>query len=378
MFKFDLQLFADGEAVPESTAEPTVSETPTESTDSTPSASTTENASQSVKDDILADIRIGTDGKGNKTLIVDNDPFGIKTTETEQTVEKEPVEQVEEQQEQAEPPQVEPQVPQYYANMDELVMASSLGVLDESKVSPEQRQVLMNLAMQRQMEQQRIAQQADLQAQKENERRAKMLELSKDARLSALKELNITEEDLANADFMENGSELKSKFEEKFYTLAMQKQEEFLRKELTEEIKRETASAEHRASMREINAFIQGENMNEPHFKEILEAMDTDKMNLPYGQASKIFQAEQNLREGHCTANDLAVIREYYDYCKKSIYQKKAGVSKIPQRTNVPKVENTSHSNSPEQPPKFDFSQLRRMTSADRSRAMVDYISSIM
>lgn len=340
------------------TVENTVTPSETEPTESAPS-----------EPNEPSDISISVDERGNRKLNINADLkelMGVDEPkeEAEPTVDNEP--------EEAELPKVEE--PQYYASMDEFVKAASMGVLDESRVSPEQRQTLMNLAMQKQYEQQQAQQMQQLQEKRNAEIHQAFKDITAKTRAEVLNSLNISEEDFQNLDYMDNGDELRKKFQEGYEVTAMNRLKDYL----TKVIGAEQRMAEHQNCVQEINRFCVAEQASEPHFNEIVAMMDNQKNDMPYGQAQKIIRAEQNLRNQMATANDLAVVREYYDYCKKAVYQQKAGVSKVPQRANVPKVENVSQPTSTDDTPKINFEAIRNMPSRDRSNAMANIIANMM
>lgn len=326
--------------------------------------------------------RIVKDEKGNSRLEITGDIFGSREpTETEVSetgeTEGETKEDTTETQPNEEKPPTEPSLtePNYYESMDELVKASAAGMLDESRVSPEQRQVLMNLAVQKQYEQQQEAQMREMQTQKALAEQQAMQRIMQEARTQAMASMNLKADDLENIEYMENGTETKKKFEEAYSTMATAKLKDYLRSEIL----MEQRITQHNSCMAEIRNFAMQENLNEPNFAKITAMMDADKMTMPYGQAQRIIQAEANINNQCCTMADLQVMREYYDTCKRKVYQQSTGVTKIPQRTSVPKVENVS------QPTKentdgmdFDFSKLRNLSAFERSKVMTGLISKML
>ena len=349
--------------------ETTTVETPTENV----SVPSTESEVPSNEPTQSNDIKITVDGNGRRTLSIDTDMSELIGVPDQTKQEEQPTE---EQTEVVEPKvdEVPTDEPQYYANMDEFVKAASVGMLDESRVSPEQRQVLMNLAVQKQYEQQQAQQQQQLQAQRNAEIHRAFKDITSKTRADVMASLNISEDDFKNLEFMDNGEELRKRFQESYETATMDRLKDYL----TKVIGAEQRMSEHNNCVQEISRFCMAEQANEPNFQEIVAMMDNSKNDMPYGQAQKIIRAENNLRNHMATASDLSAIREYYDYCKKAVYQQKAGVSKVPQRTTAPKVENVSQPTSTDNTPKVDFAAMRNMTSYQRSKAMTDLIASLM
>lgn len=354
------------------TEQPTVNATPNNDISVSSTENVAEKGTEGVTEGIESDIRLGSDEKGNKTLIIEGNPFGI-----EEKARDEPTEVTEEAtepqtEETAEP--VEEVKPAYYGSIDEIAQAQVMGTLDESKISPEHRQILMNIAVQNQYNQQRAEQLAKAQSQRELENQQAFKRISDEARQEAMKAVGISADDFANIQYMDNADETKAKFEAKFSELATAKMRDYL----TQQIVAEQRANTHAQCMNEVMRFSMAEKNSEPHFDEITKLMDAEKMNMPYIQAQKIITAEQNINNGCCNANDLQAMREYYDLCKKKVYQQSAGVSKIPQRTAPPKVENVSQPNTTEKAPEIDFDRVRKLPTAERSRVMTDIIASMM
>lgn len=115
----------------------------------------------------------------------------------------------------ANPPQENPTEPavQPYENMEQVVQAAGAGNLDPARLTQEQQQSIIALQQRQQMEQQRQQFMAQQQAAAEQARQQAFSQLAVQAKAAAMQELGISDDDLTNADFMEDGAEKKAKFE---------------------------------------------------------------------------------------------------------------------------------------------------------------------
>lgn len=348
MFKFQLQLFAD-----EGT------ETGNESATEIP-----EGAGEVVTEPSVED------NGSNPDVAVKVDPnTGDRTVEFTQEEPTEEVPQEEPTVEETTEPQEQEQ--KFYTD-SEFLEAYGKGVVNPAMVTPEQ-QAQITAARQKEMAYQQAAFERQRAEQIRNEqlataRKQNLGRIAAEARLLALQQAGLTEDDLNNLDYVEGGEEKKRAFEmaysnnfsNLFYNMAEQ------------EVRMKQQYETNAASMQEISVFCEQERVSEPHFLEILELMNTARNTMPYEKAVKIIQSEQNLSNQCCTQQDLATIREYYDECKKMIYQQSAQVSKVPKRTAVPNVEKSGTPNV--QTESFDFAKLRGMSQYDRDAAVMRYI----
>ncbi len=315
-----------------------------------------------------SDIRVVVDENGNRRVEMSNDPFNIQQKPPEQ---QEPQE-IDNTPSIAEP---EPTKPQYYADMNEVMSAAAQGMLDDTRLSTEQRNTIIAI---QQQEQQRIAlaqarEQAEKQSQ-ENVRKA-FGELKAKAQKQALQTLGITEEDLANADFVENGATIKEKYNQLVDDMVLQGQTAYFRQETM----LANQAAANAGSIQEIQTFCNAERAKESHYNEIIQLMDTVKMDMPYRDAQAVFEAERNCQNNAMTAKDVATFRKYYDYCKKLAYQKANNVSTTPRRTNaVPKVEQPGQPHSSGERQGIDVKAVRGMNAMQRQNYMTNVIAGMM
>lgn len=341
---------------------------PSTSSDTPSTASEPSTPSQSADSDVKV---VVNPVSGERSVEFINKPE-TATEPTEQPIEQTPQNDTQ----QIEQPQQDTSTqPQTYANMEEVLQAVSTGNFDESKLTQEQMQTI-NAIQQRQAymaQQQQIAQQAQAQAQQA--RQQAFATISQQAKQLALQEMGITDEELTGADYTEGGDELKRKFTELYNNKVLAGQYAYIQQEVQQQNKVES----FRHGLQEVQNFCISESQKEPHYQEIVQVMDTAKMDLPYKQAQKIIQAEQNMQNGVLTQNDIATFREYYDYCKKQVYQSKNGVTTTPRPTaTVPRVETSGQGGKNTPAPTLNFSSLRGLNQFERDKAVSNFIATML
>jgi len=275
------------------------------------------------------------------------------------------------------PPQensTEPAV-QPYENMEQVVQAAGAGNLDPARLTQEQQQSIIALQQRQQMEQQRQQFMAQQQAAAEQARQQAFSQLAIQAKVAAMQELGISDDDLTNADFMEDGAEKKAKFEALYNKKLLEGQYNYIQNEVVQQQRMETYSQ----GVNEIQSFCTDERVKNPHFQQTIQLMEVVKNTLPYNVAEKIFATERNLQNGILTPNDIAVFRQYYDHCKKLAYQNAANVTTKPKPTaSVPNVERAGSAQNNADVPHLNTANLRSMNQYQRDKVMQNYISQLM
>ena len=270
----------------------------------------------------------------------------------------------------ANPPQENPTEPavQPYENMEQVVQAAGAGNLDPARLTQEQQQSIIAL----QQRQQFMAQQ---QAAAEQARQQAFSQLAVQAKAAAMQELGISDDDLTNADFMEDGAEKKAKFEALYNKKLLEGQYNYIQNEVVQQQRMEA----YNQGINEIQSFCADERVKNPHFQQTIQLMETAKNTMPYNVASKIFAAEHNIQNGVLTPNDIATFRQYYDYCKKLAYQNAANVTTKPKPTaSVPNVERAGTTQNNADVPHLNTANLRSMNQYQRDKVMQNYISQLM
>ena len=263
----------------------------------------------------------------------------------------------------------------YYSN-DEFVQAFQNGTADPAKMSSEQMQALQAhmqaMAQQQQQEQQRQALLQQQQQQLFQQRKQNLIQLAGKAKDIAKQQLNISDDDIANFDFLENGDQLKAQFENTYNDVLSTLQYNMIK----QEVEATNQAKAYESGMNEIRAFINAETGSEPRLNDILKLMDSKVENMPYNQAIRIKQATANLQNHYLDGNTLAIIREYYDECKKEVYGQ--GLSKTPRRY-VPQVEAAGQpKNSGQAESGFDGRELRSQSQSDRMETVTKWFNSVI
>lgn len=249
--------------------------------------------------------------------------------------------------------------------------------VDMSRVSPEQMAFMQAqrnaYEMQKHAEMVRAQQYQEAQNKLLEQRRQALAGLSATARQKALEKLSLTEETLADAEFLENGEEIKQNFQNEYERAFSAMQYELVQKEFAEHQRMQ----EHHNVMTEIGSFIQQEKMTEPHHDKILQLMDTSMDRLPYDVAVQLKDIQNRVSSGSARMADISVLRAFYDECKKAIYQNEYNVSKVPKRTQPPKVEGAGVPKA-QNKPSLNMSALGSMSQLQRDEAVRQFILSSM
>ena len=236
------------------------------------------------------------------------------------------------------PPLVAPQPQQAPApyTPDELSLAIQLGVVDESRI-PANQMIAYGQYKERMAQQQAIAN-GQQQAQKEQkpdetQQRIKfMQDVEKTAHELTLKELGLTEDDIADAEYnsYSDNPDLKKRIES-FNTL-----KEYNKQRIFSDVTQRQAQAEQQAAAQkavydDVNAFVSNEMKSEPKFAEINQALLTHYKTLPFEQAQRYFNAINALNAGNLTEAQAKDLQEYYSETKKAVYAKSNNLSTTPQ-----------------------------------------------
>ncbi len=239
-------------------------------------------------------------------------------------------------------PETEPAVPASVPQplttpytLEELTLAIQLGHVDESRIPPAYA-VQYGQFKERQAQQQAIAQ-AQQQAQQtpqpnEAQQRMEFMEnIEKMSRELTMKQLGLTEQDLADkeyADYSDN-PDLEKRIK------AFEGLNAYNRQQIINDVQNQQAKvAQQAASQKAVNdsilAFAQNEIRTEPKFTEINNALETFYQELPYAKGVKYAEALNAYKAGTATEEQANVLKEYYDETKKMIYAKANNLSTTP------------------------------------------------
>ena len=219
--------------------------------------------------------------------------------------------------------------------LEELTLAIQLGHVDESRIPPAYA-VQYGQFKERQAQQQAIAQ-AQQQAQQtpqpnEAQQRMEFMEnIEKMSRELTMKQLGLTEQDLADkeyADYSDN-PDLEKRIK------AFEGLNAYNRQQIINDVQnQQTKVAQQAASQKAVNdsilAFAQNEIRTEPKFTEINNALETFYQELPYAKGVKYAEALNAYKAGTATEEQANVLKEYYDETKKMIYAKANNLSTTP------------------------------------------------
>lgn len=252
------------------------------------------------------------------------------------------------QQQQATPlfanPQQQPQMPEPYKNMAEVMDAIRTNTVDARRIPLEfagqYAQIRNAMLTQQNMarntaEYNAYSQQAVSPTEARNEF---FMKVEKAARENALKAVGITEEELESADYSDDES-LKQKAKQFDTALVWQ------RNSIVEAVKQQQQQAYARQqAQRQIYADIDNKvaeyRSSEPEFEGINVLMASLYKTMPYDKASKYANAIDAYQRGNITVQQAQALQEYYDESRKVYYAQKNGLSVMPSPSPaVPKVE---------------------------------------
>lgn len=158
--------------------------------------------------------------------------------------------------------------------------------------------------------------------------------LDDEAAKRAAKDAGLTEEDLANMDFMDDSDQKIIN-----YKLFKEWHRNQLMSELQQRAAVENTVREKQAAIyKDINNFIAEAKASEPNFDEIDKIMNTRFQTMPYEQGKKIEAVYEALKAGNITEAQTVELRKYYEDVRKEFYAKKAGLSTTPKPAVRPPV----------------------------------------
>jgi hypothetical protein len=334
-------------------------ETPVESTpaESTPVEIHETPAEESPRMGLRIDERTGR-------KVVETIPGGVETKEPEKV---EPTEEPPAEQPQAEQPQDQPQVqkPQFYSPA-ELSLAIQMGQVDESKIPPEYQP--QYLAMKQQNAPKPPPQKS------EAELRNEFLDaVNKAAHDKAMKDVGITEDELAMGEFSDN-DEIQTKVSR--YKAALDVARSQIISGYSEQVRIEQMKAQQENEFKKgVADWINEQRAAEPNFDEIGFFMQEHYKTMPYEKAATIAPAIQKAMQGKLDPQSAEVVRSYYEDCRKEFYAKKNGTSTTPSPRS-PSVERKGTGQDVVKP--IDYAeQLRSAPARDKSKIVEAWLSSM-
>lgn len=335
-----------------------VQETAVETTSEAPQAEAT-TTSKSPRMGLRVDERTGR----RVVETIDHDEPMVKTNE-------EPIEKAQEEvpQEQQAPQPVQPQVPptpQYYSPA-EMSLALQLGQVDESKIPPQYQPQYLALK-------QKNAPPPPPQKSEEELRTEFLDAVNAAAKEKAMKDLNLTEDELALGEFSDD-EEVQAKVAR--YKAAVDIARNQIVSGYGEQVRIEQAKMQQEQAFRKgVSDWIDEQRQSEPHFDEIGFFMQEHYKSMPYEKAATIAPAVQSAMKGQLDPQSAEIVKAYYDDCRKEFYAKKNGTSTTPVARS-PSVERRGGGQDVVKP--VDYAeQLRTAPVRDRAKIVEAWLGSM-
>lgn len=239
--------------------------------------------------------------------------------------------------------QFAPQQPAKYQNAGEIIAALNAGNLDESRIPVE---MAFQYAQFKQAQQQNIAQQTPAPANVEEQMQARkefFVKVESMAKEEALKDLGLTEGDLAVAEYSDD-AELQQKAAMYNTALAMHRNQ-IIQNVQNQRMQQIQAQQAQQAIINDVNRQIQELSQSEPHYNEIVNMMSTYfKQVGDFDKGVNYLIALTAYQNGNMTAQQAKDLREYYDKARQAFYAKANNIGTQPRRS--PYVESPNGRNS--------------------------------
>ena len=272
-------------------------------------------------------------------------------------------------------PQQQPQMPEPYKNMAEVMDAIRTNTVDARRIPLEfagQYAQIRNAMLAQQQAAQNAAQitatgQPPLQSQAAA-RNEFFMKVEQAARENALKAVGITEEELESADYSDDET-LRQKAKQFDTALVWQ------RNSIVESVKQQQQQAYARQqAQRQIYADIDNKvaeyRSSEPEFEGINVLMANLYKTMPYDKASKYADAIGAYQRGNINVQQAQALQEYYDESRKVYYAQKNGLSVMPSPSPaVPRVETPG--TGAQQPHYTTVADLRKASNYKDVRSIV-------
>lgn len=230
-------------------------------------------------------------------------------------------------------------------SLGEFTQALTTGNVDESRIPAEyvaqyaQYKIAQAIEAQKQQAEQAKQQRAELEKQLSPEEQQANMQaflqgLDEEAANRAAKDAGLTEDELANMEFMDDS-------DQKIVNFKLFK--EWHRSQLMGELQQRaavenTAREKQAAIYQDINRFIADARANEPNFDAIDRIMNTRFQTMPYEQGKKIEAVYDALKAGNITEEQTLELRKYYEDVRKEFYANKSGLSTTPKPAARPPV----------------------------------------
>lgn len=219
------------------------------------------------------------------------------------------------------PPQGTPPVPTpapNYYSAAEMSLAMQLGNVDESRIPPAY-----------QPQYQALKQKDAPPPKTEAELRTEFLDtVSKMAKEKAMKDVGLTEDELAMGDFSDDES-VREKMDR--FKTAMEINRTKIINGYSENLRMEQLKAQRENEFKQgVASWINDQRASEPNFDAIGTFMVSHVKEMPYEKAVAIAPSIDRALKGQLTEQDAEIVKGFYDECRKEFYAKKNGTSTTP------------------------------------------------
>ena len=267
-------------------------------------------------------------------------------------------------------------------NLNEFLNALTSDAVDESRIPAEYMAQYSNYRIQQAIEaknkQAELAKQQQEQInqkltpeQEQDNMKTFLQNLDDEAGKRAAHDVGMTEEDMENIDFMDDGDEKLVN-----YKLAKEWHRNRLMVELQERANVENTARQKQAAIyQEIQNFTTQAKQSEPNFDAIDKMMSERYKTLPYAEGKRVEEVLQALGNGTITEAQTVELKNYYDATRKEFYAKKNGLSTTPRRApRPPAVERAGNGKEIQREYTPDYAALRKGDPKQQVAWLAEYL----
>lgn len=267
-------------------------------------------------------------------------------------------------------------------NLNEFLNALTSDAVDESRIPAEYMAQYSNYKIQQAIEaknkQAELAKQQQEQInqkltpeQEQDNMKTFLQNLDDEASKRAAHDVGMTEEDMENIDFMDDGDEKLVN-----YKLAKEWHRNRLMVELQERANVENTARQKQAAIyQEIQNFTTQAKQSEPNFDAIDKMMSERYKTLPYAEGKRVEEVLQALGNGTITEAQTVELKNYYDATRKEFYAKKNGLSTTPRRApRPPAVERAGNGKEIQREYTPDYAALRKGDPKQQVAWLAEYL----
>lgn len=270
--------------------------------------------------------------------------------------------------------------PEVY-DLNEFTEALATNNVDERRVPQEYQQQYANFkinqAMQeytkrQQQQEQAVAQQLNPEN-KQEQMNNFFSALNQEAEKRAAASVGLTEEDVANLEYMDET-------DEKYinYQTAKEWHKQELMQGLQQRANQENAQRQYYENvMNGVNQFVNQARASEPNFDAINKILEVRYQTLPLNIAKPIEEAVVALKQGALNDKQAALLQKYYENTRREYYAKRNGLSAKPQAVPRPPIVERAGNGQGVQTPAYkpDYKQLRNASMQERRAWLKGFLS---